>query len=227
MKKSVIISLIVLAIIAVLVLVIAKYYKMEGPGNTPAIINNESPQDAEEVKIEKFFAKLRDKEKEITNLSYDAETFKEGTKVIEKFLKKGNKKRVESVAMGNEVVNIIDWDAKKSIVYLPKDKKAIVQVIADQTVNPMSQYSNMSAEEMSRYKLGEKTTKNGYACQMLTSEININDKPSTLNICISEEYGIPVFLEMNGATMHVTNISTNELDDALFVVPAGIEVIKK
>lgn len=83
--------------------------------------------------------------------------------------------------------------------------------------NSVQNYAALPIEDAT-FTLGEQTVKNGIACRMMT-----NDKGMTL--CISEQFGLPVYTKTEEMQIDISDIRAAELKDSDFTLPKNTQTI--
>lgn len=83
--------------------------------------------------------------------------------------------------------------------------------------NSVPNYAALPIEDAT-FALGEQTVKNGAACRMMT-----NDKGLTL--CVSEQFGLPVYTKTEDMQIDITDIRAAELTDGDFTLPEKTQTI--
>lgn len=217
MKKVLFIALVVIAVIIGL-----SAFTNKNTNNAEQNLNQPTSEGTEQITdINSYFAMLKEKENNISEMSYEIESKMGENKTIGRFFKKGNMRRIENKTGDIETVSIVDYDNNKIITYLPTEKKAFAEVLDDSKKDNLMNFPTQTTKDIKNYTKGEMTEKNGYVCQMLISDDN------TTSMCASEEFGIPIWAESNGMEMNVKNISTLPVDTALFVIPDEVQIIQK
>ena len=72
--------------------------------------------------------------------------------------------------------------------------------------------------EDATFALGGQTVKNGISCRMMT-----NDKGLTL--CVSEQFGLPVYSKTEDMQVDISDIRAAELTDSDFALPENTQTI--
>lgn len=173
-------------------------------------------------------AALLAKGKDLPGLSYDSVTTTAGmepfaTKV---WVKEGNM-RVEMVIPegGGKMISIVN--ASEGVVYsYSSDEQVAMKMPLEQsevdTTTPQDYSESMDAENMKYIKT---ETLDGRECVVY----EVADPDSTGKVWIWKDYGIPVRVEAASEgeemVMEFKNIQVSELDDSLFQLPAGVEVM--
>ncbi|MBR3654965.1 MAG: hypothetical protein IKN62_06010 [Elusimicrobia bacterium] len=67
----------------------------------------------------------------------------------------------------------------------------------------------------------EKTTKNGYACQVFKSK----DDGSDVEYYLTDDYGLPTYVKEETSETNITNFKTGNVKDSLFVLPEGVNIM--
>ncbi len=165
-----------------------------------------------------YFAVLAQKAANIQGLSYDIVTNTAGTSTKSKMSVMGEKTRIDDERTSGYMI----IDGNKMINYDPETKTAMIM---EDSEGPNEMF-DVNTVEKTNMKLLEKTTKNGYECRMVQSI----DKNGTANICMSEEYGIPISMEIASPegkmTMDYLNIKVGKLPMNLFELPANTKTVK-
>lgn len=216
MKKVLIISLLVIAaIIAVSVWVKNSETYKESPNTSQGYEEKESNSD-----MESYFAKLEAKEKEISDFSCKIITKSGENITLSNYIKKNGKKRIDNKTGEIETISIFDNENKTVTTYLPNEKKAFVEAY-DPSSKSSCLLSNSESLDKNNMVKEEAIEINGYPCQMLA------DKGGNVKMCVSEEYGIPIYA-MNGNTeMQITEISVEPVEEIVFSLPENVQVIKR
>ncbi|HBO59422.1 MAG TPA: hypothetical protein DD624_05900 [Alphaproteobacteria bacterium] len=68
------------------------------------------------------------------------------------------------------------------------------------------------------FVLGEETVKNGVSCRMMS------DAKGT-QICVSEQFGLPVYTKTENMQVDMKNIRAAALDDSVFILPAKTQIV--
>lgn len=68
------------------------------------------------------------------------------------------------------------------------------------------------------FELGEETVKNGLSCRMMS------DAKGT-QICVSEQFGLPVYTKTENTQVDMKNIRAAVLDDSVFSLPAKTQTV--
>ena len=123
--------------------------------------------------------------------------------------RKGVKSRVETETQGMRT--IIFSDDMQSTIFIPKMEVLTTQVVPEDQAELLLPNEKM----FENCKREEKTTKNGYECEMVVCEKG----EEFLRLCISDKYYMPVYTETEGLTVEVKNIRQPDLPDSIFAPP--------
>jgi outer membrane lipoprotein-sorting protein len=176
----------------------------------------------QEIK-EETIQEILEKGKNVNNIKYDVMLIKPFP-ITFKVQQKGKKYRTEATLMGQTSVTI--FDGEKLYNYDPQED-IYYENPASTTNNGGMDFKDFSEQALKDPEMKEtgKETINGMKTRII--EFNYKDRSSNETIktkaWISEEYGIPVKLQMKSqpgeAEVELKNIQMNSVQDSVFVVP--------
>jgi len=166
-----------------------------------------------------YYMGLMKKSQNLPGISYDM-VYNMGGRISKaKMLIEGNKTKIENEGVPG--FTVIDNNVTTS--YDASSKTATV--ITDTEGAPELFDANTVPKE--KMQLLEKTAKNGYECQMIKTT---SPDSNTFTMCMSEEFGIPVYVEASSEegkmSIDYKNIKAGKLPADTFKLPAGTKVIK-
>ena len=170
--------------------------------------------------IVSYFAKLEEKQESLSDIRFKIITKLGDNTTTSDYYKKKAKKRLDNKTGDIETISIFDSENNTVTTYLPAEKKAFVETY-DSSQNGNSMFGNMKNMDKTGLIKGEETEINGYTCQMFTS------KDDGLQLCVSEEYALPIYANANNHEMQIKDISLEPIDEEVFTLPKDVQVIKK
>lgn len=188
-------------------------------GNKPGTSTGDT-----EVKANDLLAKG----KSLPGLSYDSVATMAGMEQINTkvWVKEGNMRiEMDIPEIGKKMISIVDSNEKAVYSYSPEQKMAtkmpLVQSEVD-TTSPQDYTQNMKPESMKYIKA---ETLDGKECLVY----EVTDQSFKGKMWLWKDYGIPLRIEATseGETMLVEykNVQVANIDDSLFKLPAGVEVM--
>ena len=155
----------------------------------------------------------------IASMKYDMVTTGADNSVMNStaFLKK-NKMRIESVVQGQNMVTLIDGDAKTMYVYTPSQNTAIKMDFSQAPQSPIG-----SVSQYNPVIVGSETL-DGKLCQIIQY---------TANGVVTKEWvwdakGLPVRVQATSSagisTTDFKNYDFSDIPDSMFVLPAGVQI---
>ena len=133
--------------------------------------------------------------------------------VTAKVYMKGDKIRIEA----KEGISIIDENIM--YVYSEQENTAMKMNVDKETIKQTT--FDAMQDKADELKFVEKASKNGYSCQVFKSK----DNDSEVVYYLTEEYGLPTYVKEETSETNITKFKTGNLDDSLFVLPKGTNVI--
>lgn len=166
-----------------------------------------------------YYVSLMQKSAGLPGITYDV-VYNMGSRISKaKMSVEGKKSRIENE--GIQGYTIIDQNT--TISYDPSTDTATSMTDTEGTAEAF----DANTVPKDNMKLLEQTTKNGYDCQMLETT---SADSGTFKMCMSEEFGLPVYVEASSAegkmTIEYKNIKVGKLPAETFKVPAGAKVVK-
>lgn len=164
--------------------------------------------------FKKAFDKLETLKKQGISYTVHAVTGNKNKKSITaKVYMKGDKIRIEA----KEGTSIIDEN--NMYIYSEQEKTAMKMNIDKETVKQTT--FDAIQDKADELNFVEKTTKNGYACQVFKSK----DNGSDVVYYLTDDYGIPTYVKEEASETNITNFKTGNISDNLFVLPKDVNVI--
>lgn len=133
--------------------------------------------------------------------------------VTAKVYMKGDKIRLEA----KEGISIINEDGM--YIYSEQEKAAMKMNVDKDTIKQTT--FDAIEDKADELKFVEKTSKNGYSCQVFKSK----DKDSDVVYYLTEEYGVPTYIKEEASETNITNFKTGNINDNLFVLPKDTKVV--
>ena len=126
---------------------------------------------------------------------------------------KGEKIRMEA----KEGISIINEDGM--YIYSEQEKVAMKMNIDKETIKQAT--FDAIVDKADELKFVEKSSKNGYSCQVFKSK----DKDSEVVYYLTQDYGLPTYVKEETSETNIKNIQTENIDDSLFVLPKDTNVV--
>ena len=104
-------------------------------------------------------------------------------------------------------------DGTNGYVYMPK-----INIATKASSKSSNTTLNFKTLDLTGFELGEKTVKNGFDCRMLYH------KEKGSEVCVSEQYGLPVYGKDGDTVSNVTSVKKENINDSLFKLPAEVSV---
>ncbi len=165
-----------------------------------------------------LFKKAFDKMESLKNqgISYNIHVVT-GTKKKKSFkakvYMKGEKIRIEA-SQGSTIM-----DGSNIYVYSEKDNIAMKMNVENTDIKQAT--FDAIQDKADELNFIEKTSKNGYACDVFKSK----DDGSDVVYYLTEEYGLPTYVKEETSETNITNFKTGNVPDSLFVLPNGVNVM--
>ena len=148
------------------------------------------------------------------------------TQTVKTYIK-ANKTRLEMTVQANQLIWIIDGDAKVAYMYLPKDKTAVKMSLEQfqtqqSTTSPNAQELAQSA---TRGTFVGSSTADGKPCDLYESK----QPDVTTRTCVAQDTGFPLHAEVQTAQSTIKsdfkNVTLGNVPDDLFQLPADAQVV--
>ncbi|MBO7611461.1 MAG: hypothetical protein J6T23_04535 [Elusimicrobia bacterium] len=133
--------------------------------------------------------------------------------VTAKVYMKGDRIRIEA----KEGISIIDENSM--YIYSEQEKTAMKMNVDKETIKQTT--FDAIQDKADELKLVEKASKNGYSCQVFKSK----DNDSDVVYYLTDDYGLPTYVKEEASETNITNFKTGKIDDNLFVLPKGTNII--
>lgn len=181
----------------------------------PGVSNSET-----EVKVDDLLAKG----KSLSGLTYDYVATFSGEQINSKvWVKEGNMRIEMIVPEAGKMISIINTQKNAVYSYSPEQNMA-TKIPLDQsevdTISPQDYSENMNSESMKYIK---NETLDGKKCLIY----EVSDQDEKVKVWLWEDYGIPLRVEASdeGMLVEYKNIKVEDIDDSLFVLPVGINIM--
>lgn len=136
---------------------------------------------------------------------------------------KANKIRMQMTTGGDKMIVLVDRDAGVMYTYLPDENMAIKQTL-DDTAPSSAADAMQSVEEHSPRIIGTETL-DGKRCLV----VEYSSDEGTAKIWIWEDTGFPLRQEVattgGKVVIEYKNYDFSQIDDSVFELPAGVEII--
>lgn len=132
---------------------------------------------------------------------------------VSKVKLKGEKLRIETTIQNQKNIVILS----DGIAYSYQPRTGIAMKIDTASVSKDTKLSSDTISQISDNS-AKTTIKNGYACLMY--KLNVSDE-----VCISERFNIPVYMNVSGNVTNFTDITTANISDSDFKLPGNIKVM--
>jgi outer membrane lipoprotein-sorting protein len=171
--------------------------------------------------------KLFAKGKQITGLSYDFTMTSKEMSMNGKMWLQGNKMKTEMVIQGEKMISIVDGETVYQ--YMPASNMAmkfsVKSTSGQKSQTPDTPTSFSDNVDKETVKIVETTTYDGKKCIVFISKSGKDQA----KMWLSEEYGIPLKVEMSSAggeltTIEYKNVKVGAISDDTFKLPANVDV---
>ncbi|MGE5544328.1 MAG: hypothetical protein ACM3UW_05080 [Bacillota bacterium] len=173
-------------------------------------------------------AALLEKGKDLPGMSYDAVTTAAGMEPVttKVWVKAGNMRvEMDIPEGGGKMISIVNSSEGFVYSYAADEQVATKMPLAQSevdTTTPQDYSQSMKPESMKYIKT---ETLDGKECLVY----EVTDQDNTGKVWLWKDYGIPLRVEVTDEgeemVMEYKNVQVTELDDSLFELPAGIEVM--
>ncbi len=158
-----------------------------------------------------YFDKIEALKKQ--GISYDVSSVT-GKKVVKaKVYMKGDKIRMD-IPEGSTII-----DDNSMYVYSTKDKMAMKMNIDKESVKQAT--FDVIQDKASELKFVEKSSKNGYSCQVFSAKNEGKD----IVYYLTDKYGFPTYVKEENSETNITDFKVGNVSDNIFVLPKDVNVI--
>ncbi len=225
MRKSVLVSVVLLLFVSSLVLVGCGGQK--DSGSPPAGEKQQAGTQTTTQDGAGSVADLLGKGKNVEGMSYDYTMTSGNTSINGKVWMQDKKVKTEAVMQGQKVITIVDGDV--AYVYHPDENAAFKMTLdqAQQTETPSDFIEDVDTRP-DKYKIVDSVVYDGVKCKIV--EVTGADGQEQVKMWVREDYGIPVRVESSGPDgekmlLVYKNLKLGPQPSGTFELPAGVEVM--
>ncbi|MCR4662735.1 MAG: DUF4412 domain-containing protein [Endomicrobiaceae bacterium] len=165
-----------------------------------------------------FSANFQDYLNKVENLkkkgiSYTVSSVTNNGTVKAKVYMKGEKIRLDA-AEGSTIINDKD-------MYVYSEQEKIAMKMNIDTANIKQTTFDIIQDKADELKFVEKSSKNGYSCQVFKSK----DKGKNVVYYLTDDYGFPTYIKEDNSETNITDFKVGNVSDSLFVLPKDVNVM--